>query len=95
MHLRLPRRNPFEPLGPKCLFTPVIVPANCRLLDSLVNSGQRGRTVSRYQRLLKFRVLGFRLLQDGNVGVGVFPEGEEVLVGSERPYAGGVGICSL
>ena len=28
--------------------------------------------------LLQLRVLGFGLLQDGDVGVGVFPEGEEV-----------------
>ena len=31
---------------------------------------------------LQFRVLGFGLLQDGDVGVGVFPEGEDVLIGS-------------
>src|ERR1700752_3750589 len=31
--------------------------------------------------LLQPRVLGLGLLQDGDVGVGVFPEGEEVLVG--------------
>ena len=31
--------------------------------------------------LLQFRVFGFRLFQDGNIGVGVFPEGEEILVG--------------
>jgi hypothetical protein len=30
--------------------------------------------------LLQLRVLRLGLLQDGNVGVGVFPEGEEVLV---------------
>ena len=45
--------------------------------------------------LLQLRVLGFGLLQDGDVGVGVFPEGEEVLVGCERPDAGGVGIRAL
>ena len=31
--------------------------------------------------LLQLRVLRFRLLQDGDIGVGVFPEGEEVLIG--------------
>ena len=41
------------------------------------------------------RVLGFGLLQDGDVWVAVFPEGEEVLVGGERPNAGGVGISAL
>src|SRR5580704_16901793 len=31
--------------------------------------------------LLQFGVFGFGLEEDGEVGVGVFPEGEEVLVG--------------
>jgi hypothetical protein len=30
--------------------------------------------------LLEFRVFGFGLLEDGDVGVGVFPEAEEILV---------------
>jgi hypothetical protein len=30
---------------------------------------------------LQLRVLGFGLLQDGDVGVCVFPEGEEILIG--------------
>jgi len=34
----------------------------------------------RQPRLSQFRVLGFRFSQDGDVGVGVFPEGEEVLI---------------
>src|ERR1019366_1626776 len=46
-------------------------------------------------RLLQLRVLRLGLLQDGDVGVGVFPEGEEIFVGGERPDAGGVGIGSL
>ena len=29
---------------------------------------------------LQFRVLGLGLLQDGDVGVGVFPEGKEILI---------------
>src|SRR5262245_27300225 len=40
--------------------------------------------------LLQFRVFRFGLLQDGDVGVGVFPEGEEVLV-----FATGVGKIAL
>jgi hypothetical protein len=32
-----------------------------------------------------FRVLLFGLLQDGDVVVGVFPEGEEIPVCGERP----------
>jgi len=27
------------------------------------------------------RVLRFRLFQNGNIGIGVFPEGEEILIG--------------
>lgn len=38
--------------------------------------------------LLQFRVLGFGLLQDWDVGVGVFPESEEVLVSSAGVRAG-------
>jgi hypothetical protein len=33
-------------------------------------------------RLLQLRVLGLRLLRDGDFGVGIFPEGEEILLGS-------------
>ena len=44
---------------------------------------------------LQLCVLGFGLLQDGDVGIGVFPEREEVFVGSECPDTGGVGIGSL
>ena len=33
---------------------------------------------------MQLRVLCFGLLQDGDVGVGVFPEGEEILIGSFR-----------
>src|SRR5580704_12563245 len=44
---------------------------------------------------MKVRVLGFGLLQDRDVGIGVFPEGEEVFVGSEVSDAGGITIRSL
>jgi hypothetical protein len=46
-------------------------------------------------RSLQLRVFGFRFLQDGNVGVGIFPQCEEVFVGCERPDASGVGIGTL
>jgi hypothetical protein len=45
--------------------------------------------------LLQSCVLDFGLLEDGDVGVGVFPKGEEVLVSGERPNAGSVGIRAL
>jgi hypothetical protein len=35
-------------------------------------------------RSLKLRVLRFGFLEDGDVGVGVFPEGEEIVVGRFR-----------
>ncbi len=44
---------------------------------------------------MQLRVLGFGLLQDGDVGVGVFPEGEEIFVGGEGTDAGGVCIRAL
>src|SRR5262245_14779856 len=34
-------------------------------------------------KLLQFRVLCLGFFQNGNFGVGIFPEGEEVLVGGE------------
>src|SRR5208282_4374294 len=48
-----------------------------------------------FSPLLQLRALRFGLLQDGDVGVGVFPKGEEILVGGERADAGGIGIRSL
>ena len=45
--------------------------------------------------LLQLCVLGFGLLQDRDVGGGVFPEGEEVFVGRECPDAGSIGIRTL
>jgi hypothetical protein len=35
--------------------------------------------------LLQLRVLGLGLLQDGDIGVGIFPERKEILVGGELP----------
>src|SRR2546426_9401891 len=45
--------------------------------------------------LPQLRVLRLGLLQDGDVGVGVFPKSEEIFVGGERPYTCGIGIRSL
>jgi len=45
--------------------------------------------------LLQLRVLRFGLLQDGNVGIGVFPKGKEIFVGGKRPSAGSIGVHSL
>jgi hypothetical protein len=45
--------------------------------------------------LLQLRVLGLGFFQDRNVGVGVFPEGEEIFVGGEGASVGEIGIRSL
>jgi hypothetical protein len=38
------------------------------------------------------RILGLGLLQEGNVGIGVLPEGKEFFVRGERADVGAVGI---
>jgi hypothetical protein len=53
------------------------------------------RSESDEARLLRLRVFDLGLLVDGNLGVGVFPEGQEVFVRGERTNAGRVGICAL
>ena len=45
-------------------------------------------------RLSQFRVLSLGFFQDGNVGIGVFPDREEILVGSQCPDAGSIRIRS-
>ena len=45
--------------------------------------------------LLQLRVLCFGFFEDRDVGIGVFPEGEEIFAGGERPDAGGIGIRAL
>jgi hypothetical protein len=45
--------------------------------------------------LLQFCVLGFGLSQDGNLGVGVFPEGEEIFVGGAAEVALNVGRIEM
>src|ERR1035437_7080849 len=49
-------------------------------------------SASKTTLLLQLRVLGFGFFQDGDVGVGVFPEGEEIFVGGECASASEVGI---
>src|ERR1700722_8849818 len=46
------------------------------------------------RRLLQLGVLGFELFHDGGARVGVFPEGDEILIGGTCPDAGGTGIRS-
>jgi hypothetical protein len=42
------------------------------------------------EEVIALRVLGFGLLVDGDVGVGVFPESKEIFVSGERPDAGDI-----
>jgi hypothetical protein len=65
-----------------------------KLLIQQTKSRPRHSNDNGYQtsHLLQLGVLGFGLLEDGDVGVGIFPEGEEVFVGREGADAGGVGI---
>jgi hypothetical protein len=44
---------------------------------------------------LQLRVLRFGLLQDGDFGVGVFPEGDEIVVGCASFRADAVGLRTL
>src|SRR5208282_364062 len=49
----------------------------------------------RPRKSLQPRILGLGFFQDGDVGVGIFPEREKIFVGGERAHAGGVGLCTL
>jgi hypothetical protein len=56
---------------------------------------QRDARRKKLFELLQIRVFCLGLLQDGNVGVVVFPEGQEIFVGGERPNASGISIRPL
>jgi hypothetical protein len=45
--------------------------------------------------LLQLRILSLGLFQDGDVGIGVFPKREKILVSGECSDAGGIGISAL
>src|ERR1700732_1754461 len=61
-----------------------------RQLSQSGSSDQQGSL-----RLFQLRVLRFRFLQDGDVGVGAFPEGEKIFVGGECTDSGGIGTRAL
>ncbi len=44
---------------------------------------------------LQLGILRLRFFQQREVGVGIFPEREEILVSGERPSAGGIGVRAL
>ena len=56
---------------------------------------QSARGFPSYCRLLQLCVLCFGLFQDGNVGIGVFPERQKILVSGECAHTGGIGIRAL
>jgi hypothetical protein len=64
-----------------------------RLLTEVTKILHSGGIVATY--LLQLGVPRFGVFQNGDVGVGVFPETEEILIGGQRSSSGGVGISSL
>ena len=44
---------------------------------------------------MQLRVLGLGFFQDGDVGVGVFPQREKIFVGGKGANAGDIGIRAL
>jgi hypothetical protein len=48
-----------------------------------------------FLRLLQLGVLRLGFFEDGDIGVGVFPESEEILIGGERPDTSGIGVRAL
>jgi hypothetical protein len=50
------------------------------VIADFVNHRQTASDEQDFPLLLQLRVLRFGFLQDGDVGVGVFPEGEEILI---------------
>jgi len=73
VEFRLAFWRPFAPCFAEVWCWPTGIPSGTRRIATAITKSGR---VS-----LHLRVLGFGLLQDGDVGVGVFPEGEEILVG--------------
>ena len=60
----------------------VSVHKSCRLRQSSVNGSTMWRHYFVYPLLSQLCVLCFGLFQDGNIGIGVFPQSEEIVVGS-------------
>jgi hypothetical protein len=63
------------------------------MLGRIVGKGQSQsvRQIGGYSRFAYFPWF----FPDRNIGIGVFPEGEEIFVGGERPYAGGIRALAL
>src|SRR5215472_14137754 len=76
-----------------CMELPLFHLESMSLISGFMGIGWRENSVSEPQ--LQLRVLGFRLLQNWDVGVRVFPEGEEVPVIGARLAASCVCIGAL
>jgi hypothetical protein len=44
---------------------------------------------------LLIRIFRLGLFQDGDIGVGVFPERQKIFISSERPYASSIRVIAL
>ena len=67
-----------------------------RLTEVVAVRGRTGSDAEFGRRaLLQLRVLRLGFFQDGDIGVGVFPEREEVLVSFERTHTSSISIRSL
>src|ERR1700746_1525943 len=70
-----------------------------RLITSVENfrsAAGRGKSFHHIvEKLLQLGVLGFGLFQDGDVGIGIFPEREEIFVSDESADASSIGIRTL
>ncbi len=74
--------NPSRSIG-------ITVAASEQTAQARVNPGSRQLGAMR-QKSLQLRVLRLGVLQDGDFGIGVFPEGEEILVSGA-----GLGVVAL
>jgi hypothetical protein len=70
-------------------------PNCCAASSRVVAARQTATKLIKPTALLQLRVLGLCLLVDGDVRIGIFPNGEEVLICGEGPDAGGVGVSAL
>ena len=82
-------------IGSRACWERMLVGSRGQVNQKLRTSEARAPARPWLLKSLQLRVLRLGFLQDGDVGVGVFPEGEEIFVGGERPDAGGIGIRAL
>jgi hypothetical protein len=79
---------------------PSVFPLTVENLPSFARLGRARRPSPHVLTLLQLGVLGFGFFQDGDVGIGVFPQREEILIGGSgfRRVSGhpiGAGLTEL